>query len=187
MAEADPSLQIATDETDDPQTPESSESPESRNSAIAGLILGTFPILLVRSHRVLHKAQSLRSDATGMVAHHGPQLAAYMAMRPILAPVVSLLQYNSVVTRMRRILNNLSAELNAVGIPCESELRAVGDDVREVLVRGALMSEFDVAGQSAPLLSDSIPTLESSIAALTSEREELLRVSGEASLRVGGR
>ncbi|KAG8890593.1 hypothetical protein FRB98_007147 [Tulasnella sp. 332] len=166
---------IDTDDIDALQPLESSDASASRNSAIAGLILGTFSILLVRSHRVLHRAQSLRSDATGMIAHHGPQLAAYMAMRPILAPVVSLLQYRSVVTHMRRTLGNLSSELIKVGIPCEAELRAVGDDVREVLVRGALMSEFDVTGQPAAGVSDFIPTLESSISMLTSEREELLR------------
>ncbi|KAG9015448.1 hypothetical protein FRB94_000052 [Tulasnella sp. JGI-2019a] len=178
---------VDTDEADILPPPEPVSAAASRNGAIAGLILNTFSILLVRSHRVLHKAQSLRSDSTGMVAHYGPQLAAYMTMRPILAPVVSLLQYDSLITRMRRTLNNLSSELNKAGIPCEAQLRAVGDDVREVLVRGALMSEFDVDGQAIPLLSDSIPTLEGSIAALTSEREELLRVSGEASLKIGGR
>lgn len=112
--------------------------------------------------------------------------AAPLKPPPVLGPVISLLQYDSFIQRFKRILSDIHSGLVSVGMPCEVGLQAMGDDIAQVLARSALLSQPVSENGGLQPSGDGRPTLDFSMSLLMSEREDLLRVNGEASIRIGG-
>lgn len=159
-----------------------------RNAAIANLVLHTLVILLIRSHRVAVRARAQRSR-TALPNQGFPhqQLPTSLKQEPILGPIISLLQYDSFVTRLKTILGNIQKSFKAASVACDVDFNPVGDDIGEVLARSALFSGSDTSDSVSGLssLSEVRPTLETSLSALMHDRENFLKVNGEATIRVG--
>ncbi|KAG9049505.1 hypothetical protein FS837_009985 [Tulasnella sp. UAMH 9824] len=159
-----------------------------RNAAIANLVLHTLVILLIRSHRVAVRARAQRSR-TALPNQGFPhqQLPTSLKQEPILGPIISLLQYDSFVTRLKTILGNIQKSFKAASVACDVDFSPVGDDIGEVLARSALFSGSDTSDSASGLssLSEVRPTLETSLSALMHDRENFLKVNGEATIRVG--
>ncbi|KAG8949261.1 hypothetical protein FRC04_008863 [Tulasnella sp. 424] len=159
-----------------------------RNAAIANLVRHTLVILLIRSHRVAVRARAQR-NRTALPNQGFPQLQLPTSLKqePILGPVISLLQYDSFVTRLRFILGNIRKSLTAASVACDVDFNPVGDDIGDVLARSALFSGSETSDLNSGLssLSEVRPTLESSLNALMHDRDNFLKVNGEATIRVG--
>ena len=84
------------------------------------------------------------------------------------------------------MFDDISKHMANAGIPCDIEINAVGDDVREVLYKGALFSDADSAKPNTSSANDVRPTLESSMMSLLTEKDDL-KVNGEATLRLANR
>lgn len=145
------------------------------------MVYHTLVILLVRTHRAVGrmKARTRELLSTGQ---NVSSVASSTRLPHILNPVIALLQYDSFVTRLRRIFGDISSQLKHVGIACETNLTAVSDDVHAILARAALLPGGDSSGSSSDIRP---PSLETSVQALLAGREEV-KVNGEATLRVGG-
>ncbi|KAG8902431.1 hypothetical protein FRB99_004494 [Tulasnella sp. 403] len=163
-------------------------SNEARNSCVAQLVYNLLIILLIRRHRANARAQTQRSEflAAGLPPNVNHHLIA-ATITPILGPVISLLQFDSFILRIRRVFDDISKHMRSAGIPCEIEINPVGDDIKDVLYKGALFSETDSAKPHMSTAMDVRPTLESSMMALLNERDDLLKVNGEATLRLANR
>ncbi|KAG9017957.1 hypothetical protein FRB90_012843 [Tulasnella sp. 427] len=190
-AAADSALvfELVDDLSEVPQ--EASEQDEDlarRNSSIANLIRHTLVILLIRSHRVAARARAQRSR-TVLPSQNllQQQLPTSLRQEPILGPIISILQYDSFVNRLKNILENIQRSLRAASVACDLNFNPVGDDIGEVLANSALFSGTETSDPASGILSlsDVRPTLETSLSALMHDRENFLRVNGEATIRVG--
>lgn len=180
-------VDIESDDYDSsPRGPNTAQ--EQWNSAIASLIHHSLVILLLRAHRSIAQAKSQRKDglAPNSTAAALAQSAFPLKAQPILGSIISLLQYHSFTSRLRRILNDISTGLKEAGMANEVDMTSVGDDLKEVLARSALLlDESDGLPEPSPLQHQ--PTPDTALSYLMMERENLLRLSGEATLRVAGR
>lgn len=181
-------FEIVDDAEEVPISANEQEHLVRRNAAIANLVRHTLVILLIRSHRVAVRARAQRSRTT--LPNQGfPQqtLPTSLKQEPILGPIISLLQYDSFVTRLKSILGNIQKSFKAASIACDVDFNPVGDDIGEALSRSALFSGLDASDSTSGLssLSEVRPTLETSLSALMHDRENFLKVNGEATIRVG--
>ncbi|KAG8959702.1 hypothetical protein FRC03_007619 [Tulasnella sp. 419] len=205
MVEVDEHDNPLDDKLDEDGAPTRGE-PNARNSALASLIYHSLIMLMLRSHRIKHQYQSQKTSPFGAFPLSKPtpgsqQPAAAVGTAgalppfvppPILAPVISLLQYTSFINRLKHMFNNLKRECARVGMECEVDMTSVGDDIKDVLSKAELVqpSDKDVALETG--IAGSRSAAGAAITGKTGktgvqEREELLKVGGEAILRIGGR
>ena len=122
---------------------------ESEDSVICGLILHLLLLLLLR----IHRTKRLQSHAKSGVARDRrmriDDLASpsqfntaprTISAPPILAPIVSLLQYRSFCSSIHTDLSKITSELKAAGIPCELTFTPVGETSQEAI---AMLEKLD--------------------------------------------
>ena len=153
---------------------------ERSNSLLATLVYHCITALLLRSHRVKSRTSAPAIEP----ALNRPPLPA--KPQPILGPIIALLQYYSFVSDLHRTLSSIRSQLQVAGIPSRLDMKPVGDDIADVLTRSDLLAESETANAAAPVttLDGKVNNLETSANAFFAEREELLRVKGEATVSI---
>lgn len=137
---------------------------ESEDSVLCSLILHLLILLLLR----IHRARRLLTHAKSGAAYDRPmriddlaytssqfnsalRTATGVPVTPILAPIVSLLQYRAFCSSMYADLSKIASGLKATGIPCELLFTPVGETSQEAItmlerVDGSTRSVNESAG-----------------------------------------
>lgn len=126
---------------------------ETEDQILCALILHLLTLLLLRTHRtrrlLTHSKSGLATDRLIKIDELAftPTAGSHMSrgsvntttgsvvnqMSPVLAPIISLLQYRTFCASMHSDLNKLASELRLCGLSCDVMFTPVGESAEETI------------------------------------------------------